>query len=439
MASDTIQFNDINGTIILEYCPARQGRDENWVTEAFKKAEWVTINRTFHFHKTDVVYEDEWEIHFKFAVKYIENGIEFFKISGQNLGIGIDVYFEERIDLDKKFFVAENNVSIFGRIDELIKEDIFIYETKPEIRLRGEPEEAREIPNNYIPISDFRKLIKTFPTVRQLRLYSETVIQDSLGEYLETMTDSHKKLEDFLRQKEKILKSYVGEESKIPVPDFDIEPPKIIAEYETEKFEFVRDELKELISKYGYGRGRKPHETEFRRKIAELILIIFPKYIRVIEEVPIPNYYGGADKSADMCLIDADGHIDILEIKLPKEDILVSIDKSHDNWVPKRELSSAIMQAEKYVFHMTKGGKTSEDKIAKYCSKKKINLPSGLEIKVTSPKTMLIIGFSSKLSSNAKRDFEVIRRKYSNMLDIITYDDLIARVERIIENFRKVP
>jgi hypothetical protein len=30
-------------------------------------------------------------------------------------------------------------------------------------------------------------------------------------------------------------------------------------------------------------------------------------------------------------------------------------------------------------------------------------------------------------------DFEVIKRKYKNVLDIITYDDLLERLRRIVE------
>ena len=33
-------------------------------------------------------------------------------------------------------------------------------------------------------------------------------------------------------------------------------------------------------------------------------------------------------------------------------------------------------------------------------------------------------------------DFEVIKRQYSNVMDIITYDDLLRRLERIIASLQ---
>jgi hypothetical protein len=36
------------------------------------------------------------------------------------------------------------------------------------------------------------------------------------------------------------------------------------------------------------------------------------------------------------------------------------------------------------------------------------------------------------LNNHQKEDFEVIRRKYKNVIDIMSYDDLIHRLENII-------
>ncbi len=34
-------------------------------------------------------------------------------------------------------------------------------------------------------------------------------------------------------------------------------------------------------------------------------------------------------------------------------------------------------------------------------------------------------------------DFELIKRKYANIVDILSYDDLLSRLSKIIEKFRK--
>lgn len=48
---------------------------------------------------------------------------------------------------------------------------------------------------------------------------------------------------------------------------------------------------------------------------------------------------------------------------------------------------------------------------------------------------MVIMGRSVNLSDEQKNDFEIIRRKYANIVDIITYDDLIYRLECLIRKF----
>ena len=93
------------------------------------------------------------------------------------------------------------------------------------------------------------------------------------------------------------------------------------------------------------------------------------------------------------------------------------------------------MQAEKYLFHLAKWGVDGERRITgRFASK----LPTDLTVKITSPKAMIIIGrdqatgSSPALSARQLFDFEIIKRKYANMIDIMTYDDLLRRLDRII-------
>ena len=45
------------------------------------------------------------------------------------------------------------------------------------------------------------------------------------------------------------------------------------------------------------------------------------------------------------------------------------------------------------------------------------------------------MGRDSDLTAAQCRDFEVVRRKYKNIVDIITYDDLIRRLTAIVSKF----
>nr|WP_051379715.1 Shedu anti-phage system protein SduA domain-containing protein [Bradyrhizobium murdochi] len=82
-----------------------------------------------------------------------------------------------------------------------------------------------------------------------------------------------------------------------------------------------------------------------------MILLLFPKYIAVLEGVTVADFYSrpGTRKNRfiDICLIDAGGSIDVIEIKKPFNDVLLSRGLYRGNNVPTKELSGTIMQAEK--------------------------------------------------------------------------------------------
>jgi len=61
-----------------------------------------------------------------------------------------------------------------------------------------------------------------------------------------------------------------------------------------------------------------------------------------------------------------------------------------------------------------------------------------MEIRVTNPKAMIILGRDQlpdgqpAFTKRQMFDLEVIKRKYANMMDILTYDDLLRRLNNII-------
>jgi len=84
------------------------------------------------------------------------------------------------------------------------------------------------------------------------------------------------------------------------------------------------------------------------------------------------------------------------------------------------------MQIEKYIFYLNKWGRKGEDKLTEYY---KEELPKNFKIKITNPSGIIIMGRKKGLTEEQLQDFEVIKRKYKNVIDIITYDDLIERLE----------
>ena len=78
------------------------------------------------------------------------------------------------------------------------------------------------------------------------------------------------------------------------------------------------------------------------------------------------------------------------------------------------------------------GNKGEDNLTKKYATK----LPSGMSIHISNPKAIIIVGRdqigNGNMTENQKLDFEIIKRKYTNMMDIITYDDLLRRLNRTI-------
>lgn len=91
------------------------------------------------------------------------------------------------------------------------------------------------------------------------------------------------------------------------------------------------------------------------------------------------------------------------------------------------------MQAEKYLFHLSKWGVRGEKTLTtRYAGE----LPKGMSIRISNPKAIIIVGRDqiggADMTGGQLLDFEVIKRKYANMMDIITYDDLLRRLNNTI-------
>ena len=92
------------------------------------------------------------------------------------------------------------------------------------------------------------------------------------------------------------------------------------------------------------------------------------------------------------------------------------------------------MQIEKYIFYLNKWGKKGEEKLTSYY---RDELADDFTIKITNPGAIIIMGRKNTLSSEQLQDFEVIKRKYKNVIDIITYDDLLERLESTIKHWSR--
>jgi len=51
---------------------------------------------------------------------------------------------------------------------------------------------------------------------------------------------------------------------------------------------------------------------------------------------------------------------------------------------------------------------------------------------------MIIMGRDKTMEPSELGDFEIIKRKYKNVIDIFTYDDLLRRLEVTIKQLKKI-
>jgi hypothetical protein len=99
-------------------------------------------------------------------------------------------------------------------------------------------------------------------------------------------------------------------------------------------------------------------EADWQNMIIVFLLLIFSKYVAVLQNVRVQDFYSRPDATRnryiDIALVDASGNIDGIEVKKPFQDALLSRVTYRDNHRPSKELAGSIMQAEKYLFHLSK-------------------------------------------------------------------------------------
>lgn len=383
--------------LLVEYSP---DNGVKWIDEIIRTRKEFALKRTFTFQQQDLYqFDEDDDLQRTFVIGQIDG--DYFRIKKRILYTSHDVLIHKNIRVTLKTFISNNNISILYRFEKLANQQIIIGgETYP----------------NSISEDIYNDILNSLPSTTELRYYIDSRITNILGQYLDNVKDSGKAFENYLEKRIKLT----------PLNSL-----SSLRNYEAEKYAFVLEKLKEMLENSDIY-----SENDWQDKILEIILLIYPKYIKCFPEVRINDYYSDPTTTTirriDLLLVDAIGNIDVIEIKKPFEFCVITRNKYRDNFTPMKELSGTIMQVEKYLFHLNKWGVNGEKTLT---DKYRSQLPNELTIKVTNPKGLIIIGRDHNLSESQLFDFEIIKRKYSNIMDIITYDDLIKRLENIIERF----
>ena len=406
-----IAFEEGGGRVVLVYSPEQSG--PSWLDDKLASEGGVTLARTFTVRKEDLLgREEEDELDYfdedvrRFLIGTLEG--EYRRFHKDLFGLKRDLLIAASVELRRKTFVAERDISIFRRIDDLVDEQIVV----------GGPRLGA------IPEGEFARLLHDFPTSTELTHYSRTRVTRVLREYLETMSDAEQRLASYMERRARSgPATREAEHGRISVA----------SELELKQFTYVRDRLIEMLKD-----AESYVEDVWQKTVADLFLLIYPQYVAVLHKVHVREQYSTTSKSTnryiDLMLVGSNGCVDIIEIKRPFERALVSEGVYRGNHVPVRELSGSIMQAEKYLFYLSKSGRDGEKSIM---TKHAADLPAGLEIKIANPKAIILVGRDNNLSPQQNVDFEFARRQYSNVIDIISYDDLLRRLNNVIATLMK--
>ena len=395
-----IEFKKDKDLLILKYLSEP---DNQWLIDELNNDETVVVKHVFHFAKHNLydprtIEEEQPETPLEFVLGHKDdNG--YIKISGRILKIDISIFIDDTIRLSMNYFRAVKNISVFGKLAQIARQDIFIGGSNP----------------TAIPKDEFKRLIKNFPNTYELQKYAEARVSAVLKNYLHSFIDAEEKYNSYMNK-------------KISEKGLDL-----LGRYkhnELDKFKAILYKLEKMMeSENSY------NERQWQAEILQIIRFLYPKYICAFDEAPVRDTYHNKTKKIDLLLVDSSGNTDILEIKKPFDNCIVTKGMYRDNYIPLRELSGTVMQIEKYIFYLNKWGKKGEEVLTE---KYKNKLPANFRIKIINPTGIIVMGRDSNLSSAQKEDFEVVKRKYNNIIDIITYDDLLGRLRFIIEQLQKI-
>lgn len=394
MASLSFEYSD--DKLILCYTPVMDLDD---ITKRIDTEDGVSIKHTFCVTKDllceDIDKEDDWEESLRFYIGAV--GKAYTQLDSKVFCTDHSFYFGNEIKLKPEMFTAYRNIPILRKIDEVIDRDFYI----------GGDWES----HNGISRETFDNLLSKFPKTAELDKYAHMRIASIIKDYFPECDKYEAIYEKFVESKNSSYASSVSAISKFNV------------QIELEQFTVAYQELMDMLNRF-----EAIDEKQWQEKIHNILQLLYPKYICCAREI---KFYGGKkDKQPDFLLVDANGFVDILEIK--KADIRM-LTQYRNNYVATREISGAIQQIEKYIFCLNSSNEAQKDVTKKLTEL----LPDGIEVKFVNPQGILLAGRSNEFNCEQQKDFELIKRQYKHVADIMTYDDLAQRLRNIIASLEK--
>ncbi|MFE8710056.1 Shedu immune nuclease family protein [Aeromonas allosaccharophila] len=388
----SISITKENKCLVFSYQP-EMGIE--WINERLGNNEPVIIKRSLYVTKENV-YQPPKNSFFLFNEDSLLikagtlNEQNYYQLNDEIFNLRKKVFIHHDCDVAEKHFILLGRFSLFKKLSAIAQTDIYI---------GGSNRDA-------IPFMEYRKLTNRIPNRTEITHYIDARVSATFKEYIESRIDVEERYSRFLDKKI----------NTTAVNNF----PSLY-QYEINKYELIRNTLKEMLE-----HSITYSEHQWQDKILEIIILLYPKYISAFKEVSVKNIYTNKKKRIDIMLVDTSGFVDIIEIKKPFDDCLLRQTTYRDNYIPAHGLVGTIMQVEKYIYLLSKSGQTIEQDLTK---KYQNALPENLDIKVANPQGIIIMGRENTMTSEQKSDFAIIKRKYKSIVDIISYDELLSRLD----------
>ncbi len=409
MADHAITFTVDDDELHLHYLP-RDG--DEWVRRRFDDGEDLLVKRTFRLSKQLLVEgadaaqptdegDDDDDVDFggdepilTFVIARAVDS-EYFEVNDDVLQVGIPLLLTRAARPNWKWFTAEERTSVMRVIAKLGLTRIVIGGSAPDA----------------IPVDVYEELIAQFPNEVERAKYVRARISGVVRQYTDAKVDA---VAD--------LAAYVDRRTTQEPHDL----RGVLREAEIHKFELLLVHLEHMLS----APVGTYNERTWQNEILQIIRLLYPKYIAAFSSVPVKDFEASTTRQLDFMLVDVSGYVDVLEIKQPFDDCIVTPGVYRANHVPYRELSGTVQQVEKYLYHLTRWGREGEAALTKRFAS---SLPAGLQVRIASPSGLAILGRDHNLRPAQRHDFEIIRRQYKHIADIITYDDLLRRLRFTLE------
>lgn len=319
-----------------------------------------------------------------------------------------DLQHKFRIDVSlidklkhKHFLKYPSQLSILKKIDSLINEDFYIL-----------PDDTVNEDVSSISWTEYNNLVDSFPTTTTVKHYIDKLVAEKIEGFFELKKSYDDELEKHLKKTNRITSS----DTLFP-QELDYK----VTQAEIYKFTYALDQLKHILEQEIIS------EKEWQNKILDILLLIYPQYQIVIDEVGLSNR-----RRVDFILVDFFNNIDIVEIKTPEKKLLKN-SKYRDHYVPSHELTGTAMQIEYYLRELHENSSFNIQKIKRKLLEKSFDS----EVKINNVKGIIIMGRTNEFSSEQQETYRIMKNQYSNIINIISYDELLDMLERILNRFKK--